>query len=147
MHQQQTAFEKIVGKGGIVRTEQFLLFPHCFLLNQILVSLLVHIFDIIFLFAAELEEPKIGISGKGLKKDQYILQFVQLFCSLSPFQTIMNVNKPDKGNKLSTLKLTNSCIVSNIKFPSKIRSISKDKSSLAAVRFQWLGKNIVRSTG
>ena len=26
----------------------------------------VYIFDIIFLFAAELEEPKIGISGKGL---------------------------------------------------------------------------------
>ena len=26
----------------------------------------VHIFDIISLFAAELEEPKIGISGKGL---------------------------------------------------------------------------------
>ena len=136
MHQQQTAFEKIVGKGGTVCTEQFLLFPHCFLLNQIPVSLFVHNFDITSLFAAELEEPKIGISGKGLKKDQYILQFIQLFCSLSPFQTIMNVNKPDKGNKLSTLKLTNSCIVSNIKFPSKIRSISKDKSSLAAVRFQ-----------
>ena len=29
---------------------------------------IVHIFDIIFLFAAELEEPKIGISGKGLKQ-------------------------------------------------------------------------------
>ena len=26
----------------------------------------VQIFDIIFLFAAELEEPKIGISGQGL---------------------------------------------------------------------------------
>ena len=28
---------------------------------------IVHIFDIIFLFAAPLEEPKIGIWGKGLK--------------------------------------------------------------------------------
>ena len=28
---------------------------------------LIHIFDIISLFAAELEEPKIGIWGKGLK--------------------------------------------------------------------------------
>ena len=28
----------------------------------------VHIFDIISLVAFELEEPKIGISGKGLKK-------------------------------------------------------------------------------
>ena len=26
----------------------------------------VHIFDIIFLFASELEEPKIGLLGKGL---------------------------------------------------------------------------------
>ena len=29
----------------------------------------VHIFDIISLVAFELEEPKIGISGKGLKKN------------------------------------------------------------------------------
>ena len=57
MHQQQTAFEN----------EQFFLFPQCFLLNQINVSLFMDIFDIISLFAAELEEPKIGILGKGLK--------------------------------------------------------------------------------
>ena len=29
-HQQQTAFENIVGKGEIARNEQFLLFPQCF---------------------------------------------------------------------------------------------------------------------
>ena len=57
-----------MGKGEIAHNEQFLLFPQCFLLNQIIVSRFVHIFDIIFLFAAELEEPKIGISGKGLTK-------------------------------------------------------------------------------
>ena len=67
MHQQQTAFENIVGKEEIARNEQFLLFPQCFVLNQVTVSPFVHIFDIISLFAAELEEPKIGISGKGLK--------------------------------------------------------------------------------
>ena len=33
--------------------------------TQITVSLFVHIFDIISLFAAELEKPKIGISLKG----------------------------------------------------------------------------------
>ena len=66
MHQQQTAFENIVGKGEIAHNEQFLLFPHCFLLNQITVSPFVHIFDIVSLFAAELEEPKICISVKGL---------------------------------------------------------------------------------
>ena len=55
-----------MGKGEIARHEQFLLYPQCFLLNQIIVSPCVHIFDIISLFAAELEEPKIGKSGKGL---------------------------------------------------------------------------------
>ena len=68
MHQQQTAFENIVGKEEIARNKQFLLFPQCFLLNQIIVSPFVHIFDIISLFAAEFEEPKIGILGKGLRK-------------------------------------------------------------------------------
>ena len=61
MHQQQTAFENIVGKGEIACNEQFLLFPQCFLLNHIIVSPFVHIFDIIALFAADYEEPKIGI--------------------------------------------------------------------------------------
>ena len=67
MHQQQIAVENIVGKGEIARNEQFLLFPQCFLLNQIIESPFVHIFDIMSLFAAELEELTIGISGKGLK--------------------------------------------------------------------------------
>ena len=66
MHQQYTAFENIVGKGEIAHNEQFLLFSQCFLLNQIIVSPFVHIFDIISLFAVELEEPEIGKSGKGL---------------------------------------------------------------------------------
>ena len=60
MHQHQTAFENNVGKGEIARNKQFLLFPQCFLLNQIIVSLFVHNFDIISLF----EKPRIGISGK-----------------------------------------------------------------------------------
>ena len=61
MHQQQTAFENIVEKEEIAHDKQILLFPQFFLLNQINVSLFVHIFDIISLFAAELEESKIGI--------------------------------------------------------------------------------------
>ena len=60
-HQQQTAFENIVEKEEIARYKQFLLFPQCFLLVQKIVSLFVNIFDIISLFAAELEKPKIGI--------------------------------------------------------------------------------------
>ena len=63
VHQQQTAFENIVGKGEIARNEQCLFFPQCFLVNKINVCSFVHIFDIIFLFAAELEKPKIGISA------------------------------------------------------------------------------------
>ena len=61
MHQQQTAFENIVGKEEIAHNEQFLLFPQCFLLNQVIVSPFANIIDIISLFAAESEEPKIGI--------------------------------------------------------------------------------------
>ena len=61
MHQQQTAFENFLGKGEIARNEQFLLFPQCFQLNQITVSPFVFIFDIISLFAMELEVPKTGI--------------------------------------------------------------------------------------
>ena len=68
MHQQQTAFENIEGKGEIAHNQQFLLLPQCFLLNQIFVSPFVHIFDIISLFAAECEKPKIGILGKELRK-------------------------------------------------------------------------------
>ena len=57
----KSAFENIVGKGEIARNEQFLLFPRCFQLNQIIVSPYVHIFDMISFIAAKLEEPKIGI--------------------------------------------------------------------------------------
>ena len=65
-HQQQTAYENIVGKEKIACNEQFLLFPQCFLLDQKIVSPFVNTSDIISLFADELEEPKIGIRGKGL---------------------------------------------------------------------------------
>ena len=65
MHQQQTAFENIVAKGEIAHNEQFLLFPQCFLPNQLIVFLFLHIIGIVSLFGAELKKPKIGISGKG----------------------------------------------------------------------------------
>ena len=65
MHQQHTAFEKIVGKGEIARNKQFLLFPQCFSLTQIIVSPSVHVFDIMCLFAAESEEPKNWHEVKG----------------------------------------------------------------------------------
>ena len=61
MYQQRTAFENIMGKEEIARVEQFLLFSQCFLFSHKIVSRFVNIFDIISLFAAELEEPKIGV--------------------------------------------------------------------------------------
>ena len=66
-------------KGEIARNEQFLLFPQCFVLIEIIVSLFVHIFEVISLFAGEFEECKIGISGKGLN-------FVLAFDYFSLFQ-------------------------------------------------------------
>ena len=71
MHQQQNAFENIVGKEEIACNQQFLLFPQCFLFSQIIVSPFFHIYDIISSFPTELEELKIGISGKGLKSGDY----------------------------------------------------------------------------
>ena len=62
-HQQQTAFENIVGKGEIAHYEQFLLFPQCFLFNQILYPIRPYI---VSSFAAEFKEPKIGMSCNGL---------------------------------------------------------------------------------
>ena len=60
-----TAFENIVGKGEIAHNEQFLLFPQCFLLNQIVISPFVHIFDIISVFAALGKSPKLAYKVKG----------------------------------------------------------------------------------
>ena len=71
MHQQLTVFENIVDKAEIACNKQFLHFPQCFLLIQIIVSRFIHIFNTIHvsLFATEMEEPQIGISGKGLNED------------------------------------------------------------------------------
>ena len=83
--QQQRDFENIVGKGEIARNEQFLLFPQCFLLNQIIVSTYINISDILSLLAAELEEPKIGISSNGLYRPVQALsvKFSLTICYLS----------------------------------------------------------------
>ena len=70
-------------KGEIARNKQFLLIPQCFLLNQIIVSSSVHIFDIISLLAAELEEPEIGVQGKGLIFNSNALENV--VCNLFQF--------------------------------------------------------------
>ena len=56
MHHQQTAFENIAGKEKAISP-----FPTMFSSQSDNFTLFVHIFDIIFLFDAELEESKIGI--------------------------------------------------------------------------------------
>ena len=89
-HLQQTAFENIVGKEEIAHNEQFLLFPQCFLLDQKIVSPFVNIFDIISLFAAELEEPKLACEVKGC----LTCNFCILSCTvlLSPFTSLWDCN-------------------------------------------------------
>ena len=91
MHHQQTALENIVLKEEIARHEQFLLFPQCFLFNQKIVSPFVHIFYIISLFAAELEEPKIDMSGKGLSP------LFSIECG--PYFNLIQVGKDWKGRR------------------------------------------------
>ena len=59
MHQKETAFGNIVGKEEIACNEQFLLSPAMFSTQS--ENCIPDIFDIISLFAAELEEFKDGI--------------------------------------------------------------------------------------
>ena len=61
------SLENIVGKEESARNEHFLPSPQCFLLDQKTVSPSINIFDVISLFAAELQEPKIGMPCKGIK--------------------------------------------------------------------------------
>ena len=82
-----------MGKGEIARNMQFLLFPQCFLLNQIIVSPLIQIFAIISLFAAALEELKIGISGEGLNCHLHG-QTYSCFIFLTLYDTITTFNDP-----------------------------------------------------
>ena len=60
-HFDASSTDNIVEQEEITLNKQFLLFPQCFLVNLMIVSLFIHIFDIISLLAAELEELKIGI--------------------------------------------------------------------------------------
>ena len=62
----------------------------------------VHMFDIIFLFAAELEEPKIGISGKALK-----LQCKQILTSKYSIKQKQQINICCKDTKTKPNSRTN----------------------------------------
>ena len=75
MHQQQTVLKTLWEKKKLLITSNFF-FSTMFLLNQRIVSPFVNIYDI-SLFAAELEEPEIGMWGKGLSK---IISCKTLFC-------------------------------------------------------------------
>ena len=63
-HQQQKAFENIVGKEEIARNEQFLLFPQCFLLNQKILSQFVNSFVNLYLLLYW-KSPKLAYEVKG----------------------------------------------------------------------------------
>ena len=87
MHKQQTAFENIVGKEEIARNEQFLLFTQCFSSIRKLYAHLSIFFTSYILFAADFEEPEIGISGKRLKLWTHNLHFyLQCISKKKPFE-------------------------------------------------------------
>ena len=75
MDQQLTAFENIsgkeeianniVGKEEIAHNEQFLLFPQCFLLSQIIVSSFVHILPSYLHFLLNLKSQELAYQVKG----------------------------------------------------------------------------------
>ena len=60
-------------KAKLLVTSNISFSHNVLLLNQIIVSQFVHVFDIISLFAAEFEDPKIGILGKGLRLGHFFV--------------------------------------------------------------------------
>ena len=64
-HKQQTILENIVGKEEIARNEQFLLFPQCFLLNQIIVAYLPIFLTSYFNLLLNWKSPKLAYEVKG----------------------------------------------------------------------------------
>ena len=65
MHQQQTAFENIVGKEEIASNEQFLHFPQCFLLDQKVISPFLNIMTSDFYLLLNWKSLKLEYKVKG----------------------------------------------------------------------------------
>ena len=65
MHQQQTAFENVVGKGEIALNEQFLLFPQCFQLIQMIYPNLSIFLTSNFYLLLNLKSLKLAYEVKG----------------------------------------------------------------------------------
>ena len=64
MNQYRTAFENIVGKEEIPHNEQFLLFPQCFLFNQIIVLHLSIFLTLHLYLLLNWKSPKFAYQGK-----------------------------------------------------------------------------------
>ena len=66
--EQQTSFENIVEKGEIARNEQFLLFPQCFPLNQIMFpNWSIYLYLLLNWKSLKLAYEVKVLSGQGLK--------------------------------------------------------------------------------
>ena len=80
------SFENIEGKEEIARNEQFLLFPQCFFTQSENCIPIFQYFDITSLFAADLEEPKTGISSKWIKQisRRRLRKFFGMVCKRGP---------------------------------------------------------------
>ena len=135
-------FWKHCGKEEeIVCKEQFLLFPQCFLLNQIIVSPFVHIFYIISLLAAEFEEPKNGRWGKELTHYQ-MTNFIDS-AKLKEF-TDSYFKFDENGRKLSKQventvgKGEIACYEQFLLFPQCFQKACFQEASKGVIQWEWV---------
>ena len=96
MHQPQTAFENIVEKEEIARCEQFLVFPQCFLLNQIILLkfrtyFLHHIFISCRLNHEDVKLGNLWRRGKLVGNQQFLSQLVTFASRIDQDQAAQNV--------------------------------------------------------
>ena len=94
-----TAFENTVGKEEIAR--------NVFYSIRKLYPPFVHIFDIIYLFAAELEEPKIGIWVKGSNVEIIQIKINIFFRWL----VVLGFNATLTANVISWWSVTHMCFL------------------------------------
>ena len=106
-----------MGKEEIARNEQFLLFPQCFFYSiRKLYPHFFNLFDIVSLFAAELEELKIGMCGKGFS-DFLSVNFLHIHrsCNLTSYLVVRQ-----NGNKINPFPKK------QILDPSKLKEFADD---------------------
>ena len=93
MHQHQTAFENIVGKGEIAYYEQFLLSPQCFLLNQIIISPFVHFFTSYLYLLLNWKSLKLAYEVKGSIESLFSVKYLKFITENQILNTIFKIQQ------------------------------------------------------